>query len=193
MLSKEFVLAILQASITSAGLVLAVYTLILPLSRKLLSYRAKETVDKVETLKKELKEKTRKIGETSEKLIKGKVQETEVRGLREDISRLSSILASIEISGFPTYLKVGAGLTFFGYIVSALMSFFWMLDVRRTETDIWLPFVFVCSTILFLIVGLLGIKDVGETMTKLYEELKRKVEKVKTEALPERPRVAVET
>jgi hypothetical protein len=116
-----------------------------------------------------------------------------VRGLREDISRLQSILYEIEISGFPTYLKMGAGVTFFGYIVSALMSFYWMLDVDvRTRIDVWLLFVFGCSTILFLIVGLLGIKDVGETMTKLYEELKRKVEKMKSEALPERPTVAIE-
>jgi hypothetical protein len=60
MLSEEFVLTLLQASITSAELVLAVYTLILPLSGKLLSNKAKETVDKVETLKKSLRKKLKK-------------------------------------------------------------------------------------------------------------------------------------
>ena len=56
MLSQELVLALLQASVTGAGLVLAVYALIIPLSRRFFSFRAEEIHEEVEELKEKVEE-----------------------------------------------------------------------------------------------------------------------------------------
>ena len=51
LLSETAVSTILTASITGAGLVLAVYTLFIPLSRKYLSYRAEKIRGEIQELK----------------------------------------------------------------------------------------------------------------------------------------------
>lgn len=164
MLLESHVLALLQASITGAGLVLAVYALIIPLSRKIFSYRAKAIHEELEELK-------------------ARIREADARVSSNELKKLKIIVESIEERrGFPTYLSWGAGLTFFGYAVSALMSFFWIADFNKPTVDPWLAFTFFVSTILFILLGLVSINDISQTMKREFEHLKEKVEEAKSKA-----------
>ena len=132
MLSQDFVLVLLQASITGAGLVLAVYTLIIPLSRKFFGYRAEEIYEELQALK-----------ET--------IRRTDTRITSEELSEMKSILENIEErKDFPTYLSWGAGIVFFGYVITALLSVNWILNQGDPTLEWWLGFTFVVSTLLFL-------------------------------------------
>lgn len=157
-------LSLLQASITGAGLVLAVYTLIIPLSRRFFSYRAEEIYEELQELKE-------------------RISKTDTRVSTEDLSELKSMLERIEErKEFPSYLSLGAGITFFGYIVSTFTSFLWITDWNRPTMDSLLPFTFFVSTIFFLLLGLYSIKDISQTMKREFEELKEKVEEAKSKA-----------
>jgi len=160
MLSENFVLALLQASITGAGLVLAIYTLILPLSRRFLEERARMTLESLEKLK-------QKVGEIK--------IETPI-----DTKKLEALVNEFQTrQTYPAYLSLGIAVTFFGYIASALMSVGWILSEDRASTfyDQWLSLVFVGSTFLFLIIGILSINDINQTMKKEFEKLKKETAK----------------
>ncbi|MGD0160426.1 MAG: hypothetical protein ABSB89_09030 [Candidatus Bathyarchaeia archaeon] len=166
MLDENLVLTLLQASITGAGLVLAVFALIIPLYKRIFSHRAE---DVYETLQK-FKEGARKA---------------DTRISPEKLSELKTKLTTIEEQGgFPVYLSWGMGITFFGYVVSTLMSYGWLVNWEKQNLDGWLPLSFVGSTILFLLMGLLAIKDIGQTMKKEFEDLKKEVEETKSKSQP---------
>jgi len=161
-LSETTVSTILTASVTGAGLVLAVYTLIIPLSRRFFSYRAEEIQEEIQELKE-------------------RVHETDARISQDELSELKSMLESIEErQAFPTYLGWGAGLTFFSYVVSTFLNFFWLIDYNKPTADSWIPFTFLVSTIFFLLLGLFSIKDISRTMKREFEDLKEKVEEAKS-------------
>ena len=132
MLSQEFVLVLLQASITGAGLVLAIYALITPLSRRFFSYRAEDIQD-----------------------LKEKIRKTDTSISRDDLSELRNMLDSIEaLKDFPAYLSWAAGATFLLYLGSTLLSLWRILNWNRPTFDIWLPIAFGLATLLFLGIGL---------------------------------------
>jgi len=160
MLSQDFVLALLQASITGAGLVLAIYTLILPLSRRFLEERARRTIESLERLK-------QKVAETK---IESKIDAEKIEGLVKEVQTWQT---------YPVYLSLGIAVTFFGYIASALMSVGWILSEDRASTfyDQWLSLVFVGSTFLFLIIGILSINDISQTMKREFEKFKKEIAK----------------
>ena len=164
MLSQDFVLTLLQASITGAGLVLAVYALIIPLSRRIFGYRA-------EALYEELQE------------LKERVRETDIHVSTDELSELKTLLESIEErQAFPTYLSWGAGTTFFFYVVSTFMGVWWVLEWQKPIMDSWLPVVFGFSTFLFLLVGLVSINDIRKIMKSEFEDLKEKIEEASSKA-----------
>ena len=161
MLSQELVLVLLQASITGAGLVLAVYALIIPLSRRFFSFRAEEIHEEVEELKE-------------------RVRETDTRISADELSELKAMVESIEErQGFPAYLSSVAGATFFLYLASTLMCVWWILEWNKPTFDRWLPYAFGIATLLFLLIGIASIKDISQTMKREFEELKEKVEETK--------------
>jgi cobalamin biosynthesis protein CobD/CbiB len=151
----NLVLTLLQASVTGAGLVLAVYALIIPLSDRIFRYRIKEISDEVDELKKEAEKTGTSISQ-------------------DDIRKFRNLLDGIETrKDFPSYLSLWTGLSFLLFVLSALMSLFWIVDILKSVVDYWLPFTFFCSIILFLIVGLNGISDISQTMKREFEQLKR--------------------
>jgi hypothetical protein len=161
MLTENTVSTLLTASITGAGLVLAVYALIIPLSRKYFSYRAEEIYEE--------------IGE-----LKDRIKETDSRISSEELGELKGMVESIEErQAIPAYMGLGAGLTFFGYIIATFLSFFWLIDYNKPAMESWLPFTFFISTLFFLLLGVYSIKDINKTMKKEYEDLKQKVEEAK--------------
>lgn len=173
MLTQEFVLSIMQASITGAGLVLAIYTLIIPLSRRFFGLRA-------ESVNKDLEK------------LKEKVAKMKIRASYEEREEVENLIKKIGLKQtFPEYLRRGMALSFFGYVISALMSVGWVLNWENHQADFdkLIPFAFVSSTILFLVVGLFSIKDISKTMEQEFEELKKEIEKAKASA---RQDIAVE-
>jgi uncharacterized membrane protein (DUF106 family) len=161
MLEESVVLILLEASVTGAGLVLAVYALIIPLSNKIFRYRIKEISEEVDELKKE-------------------AEKTKTSISQDDIKKFRNLLDSIETrKDFPSYLSLWTGLSFLLFVLSALMSLLWIVDILKSVVDFWLPFTFFCSVILFLIVGLSGISDISQTMKREFEQLKKEVEEAK--------------
>jgi len=160
MLSQEFVLSLLQASITGAGLVLAIYTLIIPLSRSLFEHRVHTLLTYVEEFKKRAEE------------TKTDIKDTE--NLKNLIDKIS------ETQKFPTYLGLGMAIAFFGYVVSALISVGWLIEWEKPTMDAWLAPTFIVSTVIFLIVGLNSINDIHGVMKREFERIKQEVEDIKS-------------
>lgn len=143
-MNQEIALALLQASVTGAGLVLAVYALIIPLSRRLFERRANESLDLMREFKK-------RAGESKTKLEDGE-------NLKELIDKIT------ETQGIPDYLRIGMGGTFLGYVLCTLLSYAVVMDWQRPTSDNALSLVFVLATIVFLLVGLTAIKDIHNIM-----------------------------
>jgi len=155
MLEENLVLVLLQASITGAGLVLAVYALIIPLTKTFFNYRS-------ERLEKEVKELKEMVA------VENPYYET------VDLDKIRKRLDRIEKEReIPTYLGLGAGTVFFGYMVSVLMSYGWLAEWQKPTMDFWLPLAFVASTFLFLLMGLYAIKDIRDTMKWEFKDLKK--------------------
>jgi hypothetical protein len=109
MLPESLVLTLLQASITGAGLVFAVYALIVPLSRRLFEYRAREIHDGME----ELKKKVSKVG-------------TQIS--QRELDEMKEVLESIDKrKDFPVYLGAGVAAIFSFYVLSTFMCVWWWL------------------------------------------------------------------
>ena len=162
MLSETFVSSVLTASITGAGLILAVYALITPISRRIfekrieLLYKKKQKFDK-------MKEKV--SSESSDK----------------DFKRLKTLASEIrEIKAFPKYLGLGVIMVFTGYLFTFMICLFWVgasSNTKSTYEPTILIFFFI-STIGFFLVGIFAITDVHRAMKKEYEQLKKGQEEV---------------
>lgn len=151
MLSDSLVQSILQASLTGAGLVLAIYTLILPISEKLFEKRAKDLADTISE-------------------VKFKLDEVETTTTSEELDELRKSISEIEEKiGLPQYLGVGIGLTFSGFIVSCLMSIWWNIGYNFDFMDNNLPKVFGFTVALFLLIGIITIKDIYEILKTKYQ------------------------
>jgi len=153
--------SILQASLTGAGLVLAVYTLIIPVSGKLFVKRAKELTNEINHVK---------------NLSEGISTATTFEELEELATSIKEIK---EKGGMPQYLGIGIGLTFFGFIVSCLMSIWWNIGWYFDYMDDNLPNVFGLTIAMFLLIGIVTVKDIYETMKSQYQIYKSIVTKLK--------------
>jgi len=165
MLSEAAVSAVLQASITGAGLVLAVYALVTPLSHRIFTERAKILDSKIEEFEKQRCELTL---DSSDKEIK------QLQELRKEIE---------QIKIFPLYLGFGVALTFMLYMSSVLVSTGWLLftDSRVFTTEAEIIGFFHTANILFMAVGILVIYEVFQSMKKEFEEIKERQKRVKSD------------
>jgi hypothetical protein len=85
MLSQEFVLMALEASLTGAGLVLALYALIAPILSKLFSWRVETATE----LEREMRETLPKL-EKEMREISEKVDVSDAKVVQETIKRLET-------------------------------------------------------------------------------------------------------
>lgn len=153
MLSENFVSALLQASVTGAGLVLAVYTLILPMSRKLFEERSEMLLASIRELS-------------------GKAKKLKTKSLEQEIPYLKELVKRIEgFMKFPRYMSIGMFLTFLGYIISTFLSLSWLMDLHKPVVDFWLPIAFTGSTLAFLVVGFFSIKDTYSSLKKEFDAI----------------------
>lgn len=153
-LQRQGVSAVLQASITGAGLIIAIYALITPIARKIFEERRNLLLKK----KKEFDELKGKLSEESSEtdFKKLKILSTEIR----------------EIRMYPRYLGFGVFVVFFLYITTACTALGWLVNPLIEDVGRDLPVIclFLISTFGFLFVGIYAIIDVHRTMKKEFEE-----------------------
>jgi len=166
MLNQEFVFALLQASLTGAGLVMAVYALVIPLLSRVFVERA-ETLTKL----------TRELGEISEKM-----DITDSKAIGKKAERLSEIGNEMSTKIFyPRYLSIGFSLIFTGYIISTLISLQILADPSASasvQLDGFLVPLVALSTIGFGLFGGLSIKDTYLVLKKEFDETKKRFGKM---------------
>jgi len=161
-MSTETLLStLLTTSITGAGLILAIYTLITPMSRRLFENR-------VELLRKKMKQfdkmKEKISPESSAKEIKN------LQNLAKEIK---------ETRMFPRYLGLGVAIVFVSYMITVITALGML--VNPEPNDVRLPIVmvsFISATSGFLVVGLHTILDVHRTMKEEFEEVKKKQKEI---------------
>ncbi len=163
MLSETVVSTFLVASITGAGLVLAIYALITPMSEKIFRERARKLECLLEDFE---KEKTKLTVQSSNK----------------DFKRFNNLKNQInDINIFPRYLSYGISLTFFLFMFSVLFDWAWLINTanQTPSNDYYVTLPFGLAVASFLGVGLLAILDIFGTMKKQFEEIKKKQKEVK--------------
>lgn len=152
-------LALLQASITGAGLVFAAYALIVTLYDRILRQRADKYANVFSRLYKRMQE-----------LSNAKVTDENKTNLVETFSDIKGLNIKLDSAkSLPKYLRFGIGIIFFGYIVSTFFSVLWLIDLPNADYP--LLFFFTASTILFLIVGLASIREINSIMVNDYEKI----------------------
>lgn len=160
MLEIEIVTSLLQASITGAGLILAVYGIIIPIFSKIVSYR----VTSLTNLIKQIRDKP-----ASEFLFK----EESIGEAKESLDYID------EIRKLPTYFNKVVIFSFLGYITTSLLCLLWLLEIYKVNIDSWISWVFGISTVLFGYVGYKTIKDlIGLVKIKHDNLLKEAAEKL---------------
>lgn len=168
MLQESLVSSILQSSLTGAGPVLTIYTLILPISGRLFEKRVIDFIEGIEDIKTKLNEMS-KIP-TSEDL----------ESVRVSIEEIEKKL------GLPSYLGIGMALTFFGFLLSCIISIFWY---RGYVVENLLIVVFGGTILLFLLIGIITIKDIYEILKIEYKMREKIFNKLKENSIGERPSV----
>lgn len=161
MLTEPFVLAIMEASLTGAGIVLAIYTLIMPISGKMFERRAEDFVENIDLVKSSLGQ----LGTA-----------TSAEALENIQKSISEIKGKV---GIPSYLGVGVGISFVGFILSCLMSVWWHLRWNFLFMDEWLSYVFGGSVFVFCLVGYRTIKEIYEILKLEYQTKKKMVDEMK--------------
>lgn len=164
MLTETVVSTILQASITGAGLIIAIYALITPIMHKIFEERVKLHDKK----KKEFDKLMKKIDAESSK--------------KKDFKRLTTLANEIkETKMFPRYLGVGVLIVFICYMFAATFAFY-RLTVSQPTTifvlESWIVLFFGFSMLGFLIVGMYTIFDVYKAMRGEFEKVKKEKEEV---------------
>lgn len=179
LLTSDSVSALLQASITGAGLVLAIYGVIIPLSRSFSMRRIRETTDELDKHDKfavKYIEKIKQVIPNLEEIrdkekLKKEISKVDPRLLQE-MSRVFKYDMWLYLKcTFPKYLILGAEIALFGYVFSTLACLLWIMDYGRSFLDFLVPSVFALSTIVFLAIGALSIWSIDKTMEKEFKRI----------------------
>lgn len=165
MLSETAVSTLLTASITGAGLILAIYALITPLSKKIFD-------DRVTLLRVKKKEFDR---------LKVKVSSDSSDKEFERLKKLASEIKKIKT--FPKYLGIGVILVFMCYFVCIYACLSWLTFSDVGEMfEFWIVLSFLIATIGFSFVGIDAVFDVYWAMKGEFEEVKKEKEEVKKDS-----------
>jgi F0F1-type ATP synthase membrane subunit b/b' len=168
MLTETAVSAILQASITGAGLVLAVYALMTPILSNILDTRGKLLRNKREEFD---KLKAELDSEDPSRKVK------QLEALHEEINLLKA---------FPKYLGWGILVVFILYFISVVYSFTWLTGQRGDPNELFLIITFTLANLGFLVVGGYNIGEVARAMReewKTLEKAKKEAEKTTQDEL----------
>jgi len=165
MLSEITVSTLLTASITGAGLIIAIYALITPISRKIFD-------DKIALLRMKKKEFDK---------LKVKVSSDSSDKEFERLKKLASEIKKIKT--FPKYLGIGVILVFVCYQLTVSLCFGWLaFSGEREMYEFWITLFFWIATMGFLFVGIDAVIDVYWAMKGEFEKVKKEKEEVEKDS-----------
>lgn len=162
-LSETLVSAWLEASITGAGLVLAIYALVTPIFKRIFKNRAKRRT----VLFEEFENKRKIVKPDSDK----------------DFERMTRLRKEIrQIGAFPKYLSIGTAIAFLSFIVSIFSDSYWLLNPNSNpQSELILFFIFSLGILSFAIVGILTTSEILLMMKDEFEDIKKKEEEEEQE------------
>lgn len=169
MLSEAGVVAILEASITGAGLILAVYALLTPLSSKIFRRRASQ-----------LKSKIKEFEETKNNLS------PESKSSANEIKKLKNLQEEIEqFRIMPPYFRMEYILVpLFLYFLSVIFALCYLENFGSTSSAIYDFFVFWTfgvASATFFVIGLTAIIGAYLVMKEDFERIKGKQKEISEE------------
>ena len=153
----------MEASITGAGLVLAVYALIIPMSSRIfkeLDREIKNNLTEFDKLK-------NKITPESKKEMK------KLNKLRGNIENLKLL---------PVRLGFGVLITFGLYCLSVIVGAFELITPFYYSVE-YLPIIFIIATVAFLVVGVFAIVMVLMPMINEFEAITKRQKKVSSKTI----------
>jgi hypothetical protein len=157
--SETVVSTFLVASITGAGLVLAIYALITPISEKIFRERARKVAVLLEEFE---KEKTKITADSSKK------DYNNLKNLGDEIKQYKI---------FPRYLSLGVFITFLLFIFEIFTDYSWLIN---PTSGIYLDGIFFIFAIAsFLLIGIFAIAEISETMVKEFVDINKKQKEAK--------------
>ena len=176
MVSETVIAAIMAASVTGAGLVIAFYALIARMSDRIFSNR----LDLLDKPRREIRE----ITSNPESFNEENLDKTTKR-----LEELGNQVNSMKT--YPRYLGLGVGLDFGFFLSTAIFALLWFTEIfrRSSMTDLLVSGTFLLAISTFLVVGIYGISDVDAAMNDNFSKLKEKKENLKDE-LKEAPQEA---
>jgi hypothetical protein len=176
MLGENIVLVLLESSVAGAGLIIAIYALIAPLSRKIFEGR-------LEMAKGRLKQ----------------FEDIKAQTTPEEVAKYTKALKTVagqikELKTFPSYLGPLVLIDFALFAVTALLCSLWFTGTREEMQVYVILAFFIASLFLFASVGIGAIIEVYRWLTLEFEqlkkereeteEIKKKLEKLKEEFKP---------
>ena len=155
MLSESIVIGFMGASVVGAGLVLAVYALIIPMSDRIF----KELTNEIKVNLIEFDKLKSKITPDSKKEMK----------------RLNKLRSNMEnLKKLPTYLGIGVLITFYLYCASTFVDSLWLINSNLPYSNSFVGNIFITATVAFFIVGTLAIVMVLVPMHNEFEAITKK-------------------
>jgi flagellar biosynthesis protein FlhB len=166
MLSDNVATAIMTASITGAGLVIAFYALLARMSDKMFAIRFEQ-----------LDERRREI-----KQISSNPDSFNEKNLKKTTSRLDDLEKEVHsMKSFPKYLGLGVILSFMLFLFTSIISFIYVTGNHFAGNDSPVMALFIVSIILFFGVGFYSIFDVNAAISGNFQKLKKQKEEIKQE------------
>jgi hypothetical protein len=166
MLADNIVTAVMAASVTGAGLVIAFYALLAHMSGKIFSTRF-EQLDERRTQVKQIISNPDSFSETNLKKTTAKLKELE--------KQIHSMKA------FPQYLGAGVIISFALFIVTSFISGVYLTGGRFEGSDNVIMASFFVSLTIFAGVGIYGISDVNDSILVNFRKLRARKEEIKQE------------
>lgn len=150
MMTELLASAILSSSITGAGLILAVFSIFIPISNFFMKTRKRQATESLNELKKQVSVAKKGKSMTDEKIAQLKILLEQV----EEKTNLPLFLTKL--------LPLGA---FFLYCLAALSAYSWLADKQFMYLDL-AAWSFFLATIIFLFVGLSALNNIIEHISK---------------------------
>ena len=157
MLDESVVIGLMEASMVGAGLILAMYALIVPIARRIFETMVTDYNCKV----KEFEELKNKISTDSK---------------TEELKKLKSLIKEMkDLRGFPDYLGKFAVFTFIVYIAQIIIDLVWLVSISPSAAlgfSSWV--LFAVATVFFFLVGGSAIGTIYSIMKKEFDEITKK-------------------
>jgi hypothetical protein len=153
----------MEASMAGAGLILAIYALIVPMAQRIF----KESVEDLNSKITEFEKLKNKITPESD--------DNELKQLKNLIREIK------DLRKFPSYLGIGVVFTFFLFAISIYFDTLWIItpSPHSTGFDFLVVLLFITATSIFLVVGVGAISRIYKSIKKEFDEITKKQKELK--------------